>query len=420
MRKTVFLLLASLMLLGLSGCTQDDQLQQPDIPINTSQTDSEVLVDGNNAFTFDLYQTLSQDDGNLFFSPYSISEALAMAYAGARGDTEKDMAEVLNFNLPQERLHPAFNATDLQFKERSQVLGDKEGFQLNVVNAIWGQQGYDFLDEYLDVLEQHYGAGLRLMDFCNETEQSRITINQWVSDQTGGKIEDLVPPGAIDTLTRLVLTNAVYFNANWFHPFDTRKTAAGLFYLLDGSSVTTPMMQRTESFCYAEGASYQAVELPYEGGETSMVILLPVAGQFDTFEESLGADLVRGIIGDLEGRRVTLKMPKFEYESSFSLQQALSAMGMEVAFTPLQADFSGMNGGYEPLWISEVIHKAFVSVNESGTEAAAASAITMPPSATSPPQPKELTIDRPFIFLIRDIPTGSTIFIGRVLNPAAR
>jgi len=419
-RKTVFLLLASLMLLGLSGCTQDDQLQQPDIPINTSQTDSEVLVDGNNAFTFDLYQTLSQDDGNLFFSPYSISEALAMAYAGARGDTEKDMAEVLNFNLPQERLHPAFNATDLQFKERSQVLGDKEGFQLNVVNAIWGQQGYDFLDEYLDVLEQHYGAGLRLMDFCNETEQSRITINQWVSDQTGGKIEDLVPPGAIDTLTRLVLTNAVYFNANWFHPFDTRKTAAGLFYLLDGSSVTTPMMQRTESFCYAEGASYQAVELPYEGGETSMVILLPVAGQFDTFEESLGADLVRGIIGDLEGRRVTLKMPKFEYESSFSLQQALSAMGMEVAFTPLQADFSGMNGGYEPLWISEVIHKAFVSVNESGTEAAAASAITMPPSATSPPQPKELTIDRPFIFLIRDIPTGSTIFIGRVLNPAAR
>jgi len=408
------------MLLGLSGCTQDDQLQQPDIPINTSQTDSEVLVDGNNAFTFDLYQTLSQDDGNLFFSPYSISEALAMAYAGARGDTEKDMAEVLNFNLPQERLHPAFNATDLQFKERSQVLGDKEGFQLNVVNAIWGQQGYDFLDEYLDVLEQHYGAGLRLMDFCNETEQSRITINQWVSDQTGGKIEDLVPPGAIDTLTRLVLTNAVYFNANWFHPFDTRKTAAGLFYLLDGSSVTTPMMQRTESFCYAEGASYQAVELPYEGGETSMVILLPVAGQFDTFEESLGADLVRGIIGDLEGRRVTLKMPKFEYESSFSLQQALSAMGMEVAFTPLQADFSGMNGGYEPLWISEVIHKAFVSVNESGTEAAAASAITMPPSATSPPQPKELTIDRPFIFLIRDIPTGSTIFIGRVLNPAAR
>ena len=407
------------MLLGLSGCTQDDQLQQPDIPINTSQTDSEVLVDGNNAFTFDLYQTLSQDDGNLFFSPYSISEALAMAYAGARGDTEKDMAEVLNFNLPQERLHPAFNATDLQFKERSQVLGDKEGFQLNVVNAIWGQQGYDFLDEYLDVLEQHYGAGLRLMDFCNETEQSRITINQWVSDQTEGKIKDLIPQGTINEITRLVLTNAVYFNANWQYPFDTRNTAAGLFYLLDGSSVLVPMMQQTKSLGYAEGAYYQAVELLYYGGETSMVILLPAAGQFDNFEESLDADFVKGIIGDLETCRIALTMPKFEYESSFSLKQALSAMGMGVAFTFPQADFSGMNGDYD-LYISDVLHKAFISVNEYGTEAAAASAITMPPSATSPPQPKELTIDRPFIFLIRDIPTGSTIFIGRVLNPAAR
>jgi len=420
-RKTVFLLLASLMLLGLSGCTQDDQLQQPDIPINTSQTDLEVLVDGNNAFAFDLYQTLRQEEGNLFLSPYSISEVLAMAYAGARGDTEKDMAEVLNFNLPQDRLHPAFNATDLQFKERSQGAEqeDGEGFQLNVVNAIWGQQGYHFLDEYLDVLDQNYGAGLRLVDFINETEQSRIAINQWVSDQTEDKIKDLIPQGAINEITRLVLTNAVYFNANWQYPFDTRNTAAGLFYLLDGSSVLVPMMQQTKSLGYAEGTNYQAVELLYKGGETSMVILLPKAGLFDRFEESLGADLVRGIIGDLEGRRVTLKIPKFEYESSFSLEQALSAMGMGVAFTFMQADFSGMNGGYD-LYISDVLHKAFVSVNESGTEAAAASAVTMKPSGTLPPQPKELTIDRPFIFLIRDIPTGSIIFIGRVLNPAAR
>jgi serpin B len=419
MKKSLFLLAASIMLLGLSGCTQDDQLQQPDIPINTSQTDSEVLVDGNNAFAFYLYQTLSQEEGNLFFSPYSISEALTMAYAGARGDTEKDMAEVLNFNLPQERLHPAFNATDLQLEERSQVLGDKEGFQLNVVNAIWGQQGYHFLDEYLDVLTQYYGAGLRLVDFISETEQSRIAINQWVSDQTEGKIKDLIPQGTINKITRLVLTNAVYFNANWQYPFDTRNTAAGLFYLLDGSCVTVPMMRQSDSFGYTEGANYQAVELLYEGRETSMVILLPAAGQFDNFEESLDADLVEDIIIDLEKRRVALKMPMFEYESSFQLNQALSTMGMGVAFTT-QADFSGMNGGYEPLWISDVLHKAFISVNESGTEAAAASAITMPPSATSPPQPKELTIDRPFIFLIRDIPTGSTIFIGRVLNPTAQ
>jgi len=417
MRRALFLLAASIMLLGLANCTQSGQPLQSDIPLNTSQTDLEALADGNNAFAFDLYQTLRQDEGNLFFSPYSISEVLAMTYAGARGDTEKDMAQVLNFNLPQDRLHPAFNATDLQFKERSQGAEqeDGEGFQLSVVNAIWGQQGYHFLEEYLDVLAQHYGAGLRLMDFISETEQSRITINQWVSDQTEDKITDLIPQGAIDYLTRLVLTNAVYFNAAWQYPFDEQVTTDSPFYLIDDGTVTVSMMQKSNSFGYTEGANYQAVELLYEGEETSMVILLPIAGQFDTFEESLDADLVKEITGNMSKRWVDLKMPKFEYESSFSLKQALSTMGMEVAFIYTQADFSGMNGNYD-LFIQDVLHKAFISVNESGTEAAAASAVVIGASA----MPPQVTIDRPFIFLIRDIPTGSTIFIGRVLNPVAQ
>ena len=419
MKKSLLLLLALAMLLGLSGCTQNGQLQS-DEPLNTPHSDPEALVDGNNAFAFDLYQTLRQDDGNLFFSPYSISEVLAMAYAGAAGETEKDMAEVLNFNLPQDRLHPAFNILDLQFEQRNQGTGhgNGEGFQLNVVNAIWGQQGYHFLDEYLDVLARYYGAGLRLLDFVNETEQSRITINQWVSEQTEGKIENLIPQGAINEITRLVLTNAIYFNANWNLPFDEKRTSDGVFHLLDGGTVTVPMMRQTDYFGYAEGANYQAVELLYDGEETSMVILLPAAGQFDNFEESLDADLVKGIIGNLEKRRVALTMPKFEYESSFSLTQALSATGMGGAFTCMQADFSGMNGNYD-LYISDVLHKAFISVNESGTEAAAASAV-MICSGAPPKVQEEVTIDRPFIFLIRDIPTGSTIFIGRVLNPAAQ
>jgi serpin B len=395
---------------------------QSDKPRDTSPSvdasDLTALVDGNNAFAFDLYQVLKQTGGNLFYSPYSISEALAMAYAGARGETEKDMAEALNFTLSQARLHPAFNSLDLQLKQRRQGAAGKNGtgFKLDVANAIWGQKDYQFLAQYLDVLAQNYGAGLRIVDFIKQTEQSRVTINQWVSDQTQGKIKDLIPPGAISDMTRLVLTNAVYFNAAWQYPFNKEATSDGAFYLLDGSSVTAPMMKQTESFGYAEGANYEAVELPYSGQELSMVILLPKAGQFEAFENSLDAELVKTIIGQLEMNEVSLTMPKFEYESSFGLKQALSTLGMGVAFTP-DADFSGMNGDHN-LLIQDVLHKAFVSVDEAGTEAAAASGVIVGITAM-PAQQAQVTINRPFLFLIRDIATGSIIFVGRVLNPTA-
>ena len=425
MRKKILVLLVSAVLLGLLGCSQavSGQLIQSDKPRDTSpmvdKTELEKLVDGNNAFAFDLYQVLKQKESNLFYSPYSISEALAMTYAGARGETEKDMAEALNFILSQERLHPAFNSLDLQLKQRGEGAKGKDdkGFRLHVVNAIWGQKGYEFLEEFLDVLAQNYGAGLRILDFVNETEQSRLTINNWVSDQTEERIKDLIPPGAINQLTRLVLTNAIYFNAAWQYPFDEDATSDGLFNLLSNSKVTVPMMKQTESFRYTEGADYQAVELPYDGQELSMVILLPKAGQYKAFEEKLDAEVVKSILAKLETREVALTMPKFEYESSFGLKEALKTLDMGIAFSS-DADFSGMNGKRD-LFIQDVLHKAFVSVDEAGTEAAAATAVIVGLTAL-PPEPVAVTIDRPFIFFIRDMPTDSIIFVGRVLNPAAK
>jgi serpin B len=381
-----------------------------------SQADLAAVVDGNNTFAFDAYQQIKGDE-NLFFSPYSISLALAMTYAGARTDTEQQMASTLHYTLPQELLHPAFNSLDTQLSQRGQGAKGKDakGFRLNIVNAIWGQKGFTFLQEFLDTLAENYGAGIRELDFKNSPEPSRITINDWVSDQTEGRIKDLIPQGAIDAMTRLVLTNAIYFNAAWLFPFEKDATADGTFHLLSGGEVTVPMMHQTKSFAYAEGNDYQAVELPYDGSELSMVILLPQPGQFTTFERSLDADKVDGIIAGLAPSRVVLTMPKYEFSSDFSLKKALSAMGMPVAFSD-GADFSGMDGKRD-LFISDVIHKAFVSVDESGTEAAAATAVVMV-TMSLPSNVATVTIDRPFIFLIRDIQTGTILFVGRVMNPA--
>jgi serpin B len=376
------------------------------------------LVGGNSAFAFDLYRVLGAEDENLFYSPYSISLALAMTYAGARGETERQMSRALHFVLSQERLHPAFNGLDLELARRGQGAGGKdgEGFRLHIVNAIWGQKDYKFLSEYLDVLAEQYGAGLRVLDFSGDPEASRVTINDWVSEQTEAKIEDLIPQGVINELTRLVLTNAIYFNAAWAEPFDPERTEDGPFYLLDGGQVTVPMMRQTASFGYAEGEGYQAVELLYDGRELAMTILVPQAGAFEAFEDSLDAGRVDAIVRGLTYRQVALAMPQFEFESGFSLKEALTALGMPVAFSG-DADLTGMTGDRD-LFISEVVHKAFVSVDEAGTEAAAATAVVMQ-KLGMPEEPVEVTLDRPFLFLIRDIETGTVLFVGRVVNPAA-
>ena len=424
MKKAFLYVLTAVLALSLVACAQptDGEVIQSDKERETSPdvsgTDLATLVEGNSDFAFNLYQALRVEEGNLFFSPYSLSLALAMTYAGARGETEEQMADALEFILPQSQLHPAFNSLDLELASRGEGAegSDGEGFRLNIVNAIWGQKDYEFLPEFLDLLAENYGAGLRVLDFISAPEESRVTINDWVSDQTEGRIEDLIPPGLISPLTRLVLTNAIYFNAAWQYPFPEDMTEDGPLFLLDVGEVTVPMMRQTESFGYTEGSGYQAVELLYDGGELSMVILLPEAGNFETFEESLGAEQVAEIIGNLEPREVALMMPRFEFESEFGLAEVLSAMGMPIAFTTA-ADFSGMNGNQE-LYIAEVVHKAFVSVDEAGTEAAAASAVIIDLTAMPEP-PIEVTIDRPFIFLIQDIETGAILFVGRVVNPGA-
>ena len=428
MKKAIILVLV-VILIGLVACTPTapgdtikatgmtlkSEKQRNESP-EVASSDISSLTDDNGVFAFNLYKLVSQEEGNLFYSPYSISAALAMTYAGARGDTEKQMADTLQFHLSQNQLHPAFNSLDQELASRGEGAKGKdgEGFRLNIVNAIWGQKDYSFLVSFLDTLAENYGAGLRILDFVNRTEPSRITINDWVSDETEGRIKDLIPQGAINAMTRLVLTNAIYFNAAWQYPFKEDATFPGVFHLLNGGEVTVPMMQQQESFAYAKGDNYQALELPYDGRELSMVILLPNSGQFEAFEKAINYQQVKDIIADLETREIRLKMPKFEFDSSFGLKKILTEMGMPVAFST-DADFSGMTGNKD-LFISDVIHKAFVSVDEAGTEAAAATAVIMELTAM-PEEPIEVTLDRPFIFLIRDMETGAILFIGRVMNP---
>jgi serpin B len=419
MKKVLTFLLSIVTLVGLGACLQPtsvesnkDRIMTPDV----NKSDLENLVDGNNTFAMYLFQSLRNEPGNIFYSPYSISSALAMTFAGARGETETQMAETLRFLLPQDRLHPAFNSLALALASRGKDSEnqDEQGFRLNNVNALWGQNEYRFLPAFLDVLAQNYGAGMRLIDFVKSPDESRVTINNWVSEQTQSRIQGLLPPGSITPMTRLVLTNAIYFKAAWFYQFKESNTASGDFHLLNSSTVTAQMMKLTEHFDYTNGSGYQAVELMYRGRELSMVLMVPDSGKYEAFEKSLDYPRLKGILSDLKDRKVILAMPKFTFSSDYSLSDTLKRMGMPAAFA--SADFTGMAEKGD-LVISGIYHKAFVAVDEKGTEAAAATAVIMVGAAPNQPPPVELTIDRPFIFLIRDIKTGTILFIGRVINP---
>ncbi len=391
---------------------------------SVGSADRDELVRGNNAFAFDLYHALRHGEGNLFYSPFSISQALTMTSAGARGETQRQMADTLHHRLPQNDLHPAFNALDRTLASRGKDppgTPDQDGetgqyFRLNIANAIWGQEGYHFLPDFLDVLAEHYGAGMMAADFAGAPDESRVRINDWVAKETSGKVKDLLPPGIIDRSTRLVLTNAIYFNASWLWPFSPRDTEVRPFHLDGGGMVMVPMMRETSKdfYGYARGVGYQAVDLPYSWGELSMTILLPDEGGLEEFEGSLDSEMLDRIIDEIQIDYITLTMPLFEFESEFDLGATLAGMGMPDAFGA-GADFSGMTGSRD-LWIRAVVHKAFVSVDEKGTEAAAATAVVMLESGVSK-EPIAVTVDRPFIFLIRDTGTGAVLFLGRVSNP---
>ena len=398
---------------GPAGTAQSTRAREKNPTV--SESELQTLVDGNNAFGLDLYQTLRSQDGNLILSPFSVSIALAMTYAGARGDTEAQMADVLNFG-PQEQVHNAFNALDLALEETPIVLDkDQEPMQLSIANSVWAEQTFTFLPDFLDTLSVNYGAGIQLMDFINSPDPSRKVINQWVSDETKEKINNLLPENSITSDTKMVLVNAIYFKADWLSPFDANDTYDSSFKLLDGSEVTVPMMGQQLYIPYFVGDGYAVAELPYAGESAVMTLLVPDEGRFEEIEALVDGDMFNEALANLAPADVTLRMPKFEFESPFNLSDALIEMGMPLAFDENRADFSGMTD-QQDLYIGNVIHKAFVAVDEKGTEAAAATAVVMEGASAMMPE-NVLTIDRPFLFFIRDVETGQILFIGRVLNP---
>ena len=375
-----------------------------------ARTDEKALVTGDNAFALDLYGKLKEEGGNLFFSPFSISTALGMTYAGARGNTEAQMAKVLHFDLPQEKLHPAFKSLLDGLRARQKV----GGYELSVANALWGQQGDSWLKAFLDVTRGNYGAGLQEVDFAGDTEAARQAINDWVEKETREKIKDLLLKGDVGRETALVLTNAIYFKGEWASQFRKYWTRPGPFTLSDGSKVEVPMMHQSGEFPYMETEDLQVLELPYVKGHLSMIVLLPrkVDG-LGALEASLTADKLEGWLGELHKEEVSVILPKFQMTSRFELSEVLKALGMTDAFSLPPADFSGM-GGSKDLDISKVIHKAFVDVNEEGTEAAAATHVVL---AREGPPVRPVRADHPFLFLIRDNASGSILFMGRVTDP---
>jgi serpin B len=387
---------------------------------------SEVVA-GNTAFALDVYAAVRLDaDGNLIISPYSISQALAMTYAGAGGETAAQMAETLSFGLPQPALHEAFGGLNADLVARGTAEDDPEAGQaaraLRIANALWGEQTYPFSQSYNAQLEQYYGAGLHQSDFVNAPEETREEINDWVADQTEDRIQDIVPEGAITSETRLVLANAIYFYGGWQNTFESSATHDGEFFLLDGTTVTGPFMFQRVHLPYARGDGFQIIEFPYADSGFSFSVILPDEGRFEAFEDGLDADTLNAAIGQLAYTEVLVYLPKFEFDFDASLSGTLQTMGMADAFDPMGADFSGMVEGTppEPLYIGDVLHKAFISVDEIGTEAAAATVVLMPGAAApAPTEPPDVRIDRPFIFAIRDTRTSTLLFVGRVMNPSA-
>jgi serpin B len=372
---------------------------------------NQALVKGNNEFALTLYRNLSEPEGNIFFSPFSVSSALAMTYLGARGETAKQMTSVLHLPADQAAATGAFAALNKSLSGD----GGKRNYQLDVANALWGAKGVGFLDTFLKAAQDAYGAGLKELDFDNDAEGSRRIINGWVEQATHEKIKDLLAPGSIHRNTGLVLTNAIYFKGAWFVPFNERLTRQGDFTLAKGQRVPAPLMENTNYFPYWEETGLQVLELPYAGNELSMLILLPrqVDG-LPAIEKSLTEERLAAIQSKLVSARMNVIVPRFTITSSFELIRPLRRLGMELPFTT-SADFSGMDGKKD-LFISVVAHKAYVDVNEKGTEAAAATGVGMT-ITSAPPPPKEFRADHPFLFLIRHRNSGSILFVGRVQNP---
>jgi serpin B len=404
----------------------------------------EAIAASTNRFAFDLYHQLRATPGteNLIYSPYSLAAILTMTYAGARGETAQQMADVLHLTLPPDELHAAMGAQLADYIAEKPgvpaltpevalaIFGDRAKNwsdvmlppQVALANALWGQQDYPFRAEYLALLDEHYNSALREMDFAAASEPARQTINDWVSDETNDRIPELLPPGSIDSATRLVLTNTVYFKGGWNFPFEAADTRDGLFTRLDGSTVTVPLMYQEQLLWYTASETaaggFQVVGLGYHASQISMMFLLPDVGCFAAFEESLDAGLFQSIRAEWDYVDIHLTLPRFRATSGFNLSSTLAALGMPDVFDAKRAEFSGMAEPVgDPLFLAEVFHQAFITVDEIGTEAGAATAV-LQVLGTQFEGPIELTLDRPFIYAICDQTSGAILFLGRVLDPS--
>jgi serpin B len=398
----------ALLLLGIAPFNTDMPAEAAD------DSDIEAVVDGNTAFAIDLYSRLKDEDGNLFLSPYSISVALAMTYAGARENTAQQMSQTLRFSLDPQRLHPAFG----KLEERLEALQEEGNVQLEIANSLWPHKSYPILEEYIGLVKKYYGVKITPLDYAANIEAARRIINEWVEEKTKDKIRDMIGPGVLDALTRLVLVNAIYFKGNWADQFEEDLTKDAPFHLLSGESIEVPMMKQQETFGYAEHEGLQILQMPYAGDEVSMLVLLPrnMDGLAD-LQSVLNQESLDEWIRSIRKKEVLVFLPKFKVTSQFRLDETLASMGMPDAFSPEKADLSGIDGEPQRLYIGAVIHKAFVDVNEEGTEAAASTAVGFALASMPEPVPT-FRADHPFIFMIRDNNTGSILFMGRIVDPA--
>jgi serpin B len=430
--KTIHLLILTALLFN-TACAETKENITMTSAEKPEEAVFEQIVAGNTAFSLNLYGQLKDTDGNLFFSPYSISTALALVYAGAKGQTADQLyktlciPEMYRMDIRPDREHAAFG----WLLDRLNDPNRSNAYQLSVANALWGQQQFPFAERFINVNQQYYHAGLENVDFIKAAEQARQTINQWVEDKTQDKIKDLMPPGSIDAMTRLVVTNAIYFKGNWAAQFDEEQTADRPFFVAADNTVTVPLMMKKADFNYGETNTLQMVELPYVDNQLSMMVLLPKTNDgIAELEKQLTPENLAEWHEQMRQKEIVVYLPRFETTSKFSLAKVLAAMGMPDAFSGA-ADFSYMidsgydmmGGGARPphvtvpkLAISDVIHQAYVKVNEEGTEAAAATGVAMRLTAMPAPPPV-FRADHPFIFLIKDNTTGSILFLGRITDP---
>lgn len=399
-----------------------------------------AVVEADNAFAFDIYDKVRSDhaDRNMVLSPLSISLALSMTYAGAQNATASEMASALRFGAPGLDVHAGNNAlTQLLESRAADALAAAEhdaemsgagapspdDFRLHIVNSVWGDGTYTWERPFLDVLAKDYGSGVYLADFIHQWDAERTRINEWVSDETKSRIKDLVPPGAITDVTRLVLVNAMHLKLPWASPFVAEETKPGTFTKPDGSTVSADFMRQRRAFRYFEDEHVQLASLPLADNKLSLVVALP-KGALSDFEASLDASTWKTAWEGRTFREVALELPKFSFTSeSIMLKDAFEQLGMVQAFDPRAADFYGMCSAPpndERLFVSEIVHKAMMAVDEHGVEAAAATAVIMAGGTSVAPEPTPMIVDRPFVVAIVDEPTGALLFLGHIQDPTAK